>query len=72
MLLMNSAKQSPHTAKSHEPSLQFIQMELSGFNVEPEWNNLVSGEYNHLQMIFYKLKEKYVRTIVLFLFLLLS
>ncbi len=32
-------------------------MELSGFNMEPEWNNLVSGEYKHLQMIFYKLKQ---------------
>ncbi len=29
------------------------RMELSGFNVEPERNDLVSGEYNHLQMIFY-------------------
>ncbi len=29
-------------------------MELSGLNMEPEQNNLVSGEYNHLQMIFYK------------------
>jgi hypothetical protein len=38
-------------------------MELSEFNAEPEQNNLVSGEYNHLQMIFYKLKQKYVRTI---------
>jgi hypothetical protein len=30
-----------------------------------EQNDLVSGagEYNHLQMIFYKLKSKYVRTI---------
>ncbi len=34
-------------------------MELSGFNVEPEWNVLVSGEYNHLQMIFYKLNKIY-------------
>jgi hypothetical protein len=38
-------------------------MKLSGFNAEPEWNDLVSGECNHLQMIFYKLKQKYVRTI---------
>ena len=38
-------------------------MELSEFNAEPEQNNLVSGEYNHLQMIFYKLNQKYVRTI---------
>ncbi len=50
------AKWSLHIAKSHGLSLQFIQMELSGFNAEPEWNELVSGEYNHLQMIFYKLK----------------
>jgi hypothetical protein len=39
-----SAKQSPHTAKSHGLSLQFIQMELSGFNAEPKWNGLVSRE----------------------------
>jgi hypothetical protein len=47
------------SAYSKEPwlSLQFIQMELSGFNVEPERNNLVSGEFNHLQMIFYKLNK---------------
>jgi hypothetical protein len=43
-------------AKSHGLSLQFIQMELSGFNAKPEQNDLVSGEYNHLQMIFYKAK----------------
>jgi hypothetical protein len=30
-------------AKSHGLSLQFIRMELSGFNVEPEQNDLVSG-----------------------------
>jgi hypothetical protein len=58
------AKQSPHTAKSHGLSLQFIQMELSGFNMEPKRNDLVSGEYNHLQMIFYKLgKNMYNMTI---------
>jgi hypothetical protein len=55
----SSAKQSPHMAKSHGLSLQFIQMELSGFNAEPEWSDLVSGEYNHLQMIFYKLGKMY-------------
>ncbi len=60
---VSSAKQSPHMAKSLGLSLQFIQMELTGFNAEPEWNDLVSGEYNHLQMIFYKLKQKYLRTI---------
>ncbi len=38
--------------KEHGLSLQFIKMELSGFNTEPEWNDLVSREYNHLQMIF--------------------
>jgi hypothetical protein len=42
-------------AKSHGLSLQFIRIELSGFNAEPEENDLVSGECNHLQMIFYKL-----------------
>jgi hypothetical protein len=31
---VSSAKQSPHMAKSHGLSLQFIQMELSGFNAE--------------------------------------
>ncbi len=53
---VSSAKQSPNTAKSHGLSQQFTQMELSGFSVEPEWNDFVSGEYNHLQVIFYKLK----------------
>ena len=33
-----------HMAKSHGLSLQFIQMKLSGFNVEPKQNNLVSRE----------------------------
>ena len=51
---VSSAKQSPLSAKSHGLSQPFIQMELSGFNTEPERNDLVSGEYNHLQMIFYK------------------
>jgi hypothetical protein len=37
-----------------------IQMELSGFNAEQKWNDLVSEEYNHLQMIFFKL-GKYIR-----------
>jgi hypothetical protein len=46
--------------KSHGLSLQFIQMELSGFNVEPKQNDLVSKEYNHLQMIFYKLGKIYM------------
>ncbi len=52
---VSSAKQSPHMAKSHGLSLQFIQMELSGFIAEPNRNDLVSREKNHLQMIFYKL-----------------
>jgi hypothetical protein len=50
-------------AMSHGLSLQFIQIELSGFNVKPERNGLVSREYNHLQMIFYKLGKIYVRSI---------
>jgi hypothetical protein len=51
-------------AKSHGLSLQFIGMELSGFNAEHEQNDLVSREYNHLQMIFYKLgKNIHNRTI---------
>jgi hypothetical protein len=53
---VSSAKQCPTMAKSHGLSQQFIHMELSGFNAEPEQKNLVSREYNHLQMIFYKLK----------------
>jgi hypothetical protein len=57
---VSSAKQSPHTAKSHGLSLQFIQMELSGFNTELKQKDLVSGEYNHLQMIFYKLGKLYM------------
>jgi hypothetical protein len=60
VLLINEGilhKAEPHTAKSHGLSQQFIKMELSGFNVEPERNDLVSGEYNHLQMIFSKLKQ---------------
>ncbi len=60
---VSSSKQSPHTAKSHGLSLQFIRMELSGFNVEPKRNDLVSKEYNHLQMIFYKL-GKYIYTTI--------
>jgi hypothetical protein len=60
-------------AKSHGLSLQFIRIELSGFNVEPEWNDLVSGEYNNLQMTFYKLGKIYTSGLqVLYLFLLLS
>jgi hypothetical protein len=53
---VSSAKQHSATAKSHGLSQQFICLELSGFNVEPEQNDLVSREYNHLQMIIYKLK----------------
>ncbi len=60
---VSSTKQGPHKAKSHGLSLQFIPMELSGFNTEPEQNDLVSGEYNHLQMVFYKLGKMDVRTI---------
>jgi hypothetical protein len=60
---VSSAKQSLHMAKSHGLSLQFIRMELSRFNAEPEQNDFVSGEYNHLQRIFYKLGKIYVRTI---------
>jgi hypothetical protein len=33
---ISSAKQIPNTEKSHGLSQQFIQMELSGFNAEPE------------------------------------
>ncbi len=35
-------------------------MALSGFNAEQKRNDLVSGEYNHLQMILTKL-GKYIR-----------
>ncbi len=63
LMKVSSAEQSPHTAKSNGLSLQFIQMELSGFNTEQEWNDLVSREYNHLQMIFYKLGKYIHRTI---------
>ncbi len=62
ILLINkvsSTKQSLHMAKNHGLSLQFIQMQLSWFNVEPDWNDLVSREYNHLQTTFYKLGQKY-------------
>jgi hypothetical protein len=38
-----------------EPWTITTQMELSGFNTKPERNDFVSGEYNHLQMTFYKL-----------------
>jgi hypothetical protein len=37
-------KAESHMAKSHGLSLQLIQMELSGFNMEPKRNGLVSGE----------------------------
>jgi hypothetical protein len=56
---VSSAKQSLHMAKSRGLSLQFIQMELSGFKVEQKLNDLVSREYNHLQMIFFKLGKIY-------------
>jgi hypothetical protein len=59
LMKVSSAKQSLHTAKSHGLSLQFIWMELSGFNTEPKWNDLASGDYNHLQMILYKLGKIY-------------
>jgi hypothetical protein len=52
----SSAKQSSAMAKSNGLLQQFIQIELLGFNAEPKQNELVSREYNHLQMIFYKLK----------------
>jgi hypothetical protein len=42
--------------KSHGLSQQFIQMELSGFNAEPEQKDLVFGEKCHLQTMFYELK----------------
>jgi hypothetical protein len=32
------------TVKSHGLSQQFMQMELSGFNAEPEWKDLMSRE----------------------------
>jgi hypothetical protein len=35
--------ESPHS-KSHGLSRQFIQMELSGFNAEHNWKDLISGE----------------------------
>ncbi len=35
-----------------------MELSGSGFNAEPEQNNLVSREYSHLWMIFYKLKQK--------------
>jgi hypothetical protein len=36
-----------------------VQPLLSGFNMQPKQNDLVSAEYNHLQMIFYKLGKIY-------------
>ncbi len=52
----------------HTNGTNRIQMELTGFNVEPEWNDLVFREYNHLQMIFYELKANMSGPSVLFLF----
>jgi hypothetical protein len=39
-----SAKQSLKMASTHGLSQQFIQMELSGFNAEANWKDLISGE----------------------------
>jgi hypothetical protein len=36
--------ESPYSKKSHGQSQQFIQMELSGFNVEHNQKDLISGE----------------------------
>ncbi len=69
---VSSAKQSLHMAKSHGLSQQLIWVELSKFNAEPEWNDLVSREYNHLQKKIYKLKQNMSGPQVLFLYLLLS
>ncbi len=69
LIKVSSAKQSPHMAKSHGLSLQFIRMELSGFNAERKRNDLVSGEYNHLQMIFFKLGKIYKVWPLIFLLL---
>ncbi len=55
LLINEGILRKAESPKSHGLSLQFIQMELTGFNVKPERNDLVSGEYNHLQMKFYKL-----------------
>ncbi len=44
MVTLYSAKQSPSMAKSHGLSQQFIQLELSGFNAEPKWEDLISEE----------------------------
>jgi hypothetical protein len=41
---VSSAKQKAQTAKSHGLSPQFIQMELSGFNVEHNQKESTSGE----------------------------
>jgi hypothetical protein len=49
---VSSVKQGPHMAKSHGLSLEYIQMELSGFNVEQKRNK---------QIIFYKLGKIYIR-----------
>jgi hypothetical protein len=67
LLINEGILHKAESANGKEPwglSLQFIQMmESSGFNAEPKWNDLVSGEYNHLQIILYKLCKIYVRTI---------
>ncbi len=36
--------ESAYMARNHGLSLQFIRMELSGFNAEPKRNDLVFGE----------------------------
>ena len=39
-----SAKQSPSTATNHGLSQQFIQIELSGYNAEPNQKDLISRD----------------------------
>ncbi len=46
---VSSAKQSQNMARSHGLSQQFIQMELSGFNAEQNWKDLISRVLYHLQ-----------------------
>jgi hypothetical protein len=60
LLINEGILRKAESAYGKEPwIIKFIRMELSGFNAESEWNDIVSGEYNHLQMIFCKLGKIY-------------
>jgi hypothetical protein len=49
---VSSTKKKAHVTKSHGLSQQSIQMELSGYNAEQNWKDLISGELPLSQRFF--------------------